>query len=306
MSRRVERAATACADQGCGRWCRHGDAVPAKPTGASRARTLATGSSSALLVIPGLTVVDPLSMLPARRTVTAEADIVLRLPAGSPAVRAVRHAEADEVVAVLELTDIAPVAVADRVRSRARIAGWLTPVPDGADAGLLEECGLLEERGSLDGHGSLEEHGSLDERGPLADHSLLRLEVGEIWLEDAWGTELVEPDDFAAAEPDPLAAHEADLLQHLAAAHGTELGWLCALVDRRRAASGVPQEVVPLALDRFGLRIRFSDRDGSFDARFQFPSPVTEVSQLRQAVRALFEEAWYATDPVRRTGDPLF
>lgn len=290
MSRRVERAATACADERCGRWCRHQDAVPAKPTGASRARTLATGSSSALLVIPGLTVVDPLSMLPARRTVTAEADIVLRLPAGSPAVRAVRHAEADEVVAVLELTDVAPVAVADRVRSRARIAGWLTPVPDGAEVGWLEERGPREE------HNPLEEHGALDERGPLAAHSLLRLEVGEVWLEDVWGTELVEPDDFAAAEPDPLAGHEAELLQHLAAAHGTELGWLCALVDRHRAASGVPQEVVPLALDRFGLRIRFSDRDGSFDARFQFPSPVTEVSQLRQAVRALFEEAWYATD----------
>ncbi|MEZ0110155.1 hypothetical protein ABH920_004170 [Catenulispora sp. EB89] len=241
--------------------CPHdGEALPAKPTAAERARTLAAGSSSATLVIPGLSVPDPLGMLPAQRVVTGDADILLRLPAGSPALRAVRCAGGDEVTAVLEITDVAPVAVPDRIRSRAHIAGWLTPVRDGLERGWL------------------------------------KLEVGEVTLEDVWGTELVEPDDFATAEPDPLAEHEADLLQHLAAAHGGELGWLRALVEGQDAPLRTPPEVVPLALDRFGLRVRFSDGGGTFDARFQFPAAVTDVAELRRTVRALFEEAWRAVD----------
>ncbi|WP_228563108.1 DUF2470 domain-containing protein [Catenulispora rubra] len=243
--------------------CPHdGEVLPAKPTAAERARTLAAGSSSATLVIPGLSVLDPLSMLPSQRVVIGDADIILRLPVGSPALRAVRCAGNDEVAAVLEITDVAPVAVPDRIRSRAYVAGWLTPVRDGLERGWL------------------------------------KLEVGEVTVEDVWGTELVEPDDFAAAEPDPLAEYEADLLQHLAASHGGELGWLCALVEGRDGdgAPGMPLDVVPLALDRFGLRVRFSDGGGSFDARFQFPAAVTDVAELRRTVRALFEEAWRAVD----------
>jgi hypothetical protein len=48
---------------------------------------------------------------------------------------------------------------------------------------------------------------------------------------------------------------------------------------------------VPLALDRFGLRLRFTGGGGTFDARFDFPEPVRRVGLLPAAMHALFDAA---------------
>jgi hypothetical protein len=47
---------------------------------------------------------------------------------------------------------------------------------------------------------------------------------------------------------------------------------------------------VPLALDRFGLRVRLTGEQG-FDARFDFPEPVRDITELRRAMHTLFEAA---------------
>lgn len=119
----------------------------------------------------------------------------------------------------------------------------------------------------------------------------LRLEVGEASVDDLWGAEQVEPDEFAAARPDPLVDHEAELLQHLAAAHADQMGRLCALAGGAGACRGIPAAAVPLALDRFGLRVRFTGEDGVFDARFEFPEPVRGHTDLHRAMHALFDAA---------------
>jgi hypothetical protein len=233
--------------------------APQRPTAAERARTLIEGNSSLALSIPGLrpAPAGPLGpMVPLRRSVGPDGDVFLLFPAASPAARAARHAAGDEVGAVLEVTDVAPVAVPHRVRGRAWVAGWLTPLPGG---------------------------------GFEPGTELLRLEPGEISLDDLWGTGLVEPDEFADAAADPLAPFETEVLQHLAAAHPDEMAGLCGLLGTgcRRAATAVP-----LALDRFGLRVRFTRADGSlFDARFDFPEPVTGPSGARRALHALFSAA---------------
>lgn len=230
--------------------------APRLPSAAERARTLVEGNSSSVLVIPGLAGEPAEPMVPLRRSIGPAGDLFLLFAEDSPAVLVARDAAADEPAAVLEITDVAPVAVPHRIRGRAWVAGWLTPVPGGAfEAGT----------------------------------ALLRLETGEISLDDLWGAALVEPDEFAAAAADPLTGYETELLQHLAAAHGSEVGLLCGLVGRDSAACGVA--AVPLALDRFGLRVRFTSDDGTFDARFDFPSPVTELDGARRAMRSLFEAA---------------
>lgn len=229
------------------------EGAPRRPTAAERARTLIEGNSSAVVAIPGLESAEPYAMVPSRWAADARGDLLLTLPAGSPAARAARYAQDDELTAVLELTDVAPVAVADRIRARVRIAGWLTPA------------------------------------GRRALPGRLRLEVGDVWLEDRWGTRRVEPDDFAAAAPDPLAAREAELLQHLAAAHSTQLAELVVLVDGRPGAGRV--HAVPLALNRFELRVRFGGAGTAFDASFAFPVPVTGIGELREAMHALFRAA---------------
>ncbi|MET7640559.1 DUF2470 domain-containing protein [Streptomyces sp. NPDC005438] len=142
--------------------------------------------------------------------------------------------------------------------------------------------------------------------GSVTSWTALRLEVGETCVDDLWGTETVEPEDFTVAAPDPLAQHETELLQHLASSHdshlrtlsrllGDERQSLCALHDvelDESLAHDACWSAVPLALDRFGMRVRFvTGGSAVFDARFEFPDPVRDVAELRLAMRRLFDAA---------------
>ncbi|MEV2245948.1 DUF2470 domain-containing protein [Streptomyces sp. NPDC049970] len=230
------------------------------PSAAERTRTLVQSTCSAVLLVPGLNVIHPDQLMPDSRSIGPEGDLFLGFPADSPVVRAATRAQGDELTAVLEITDVAPVSVPHRIRGRARIAGWLTAVP-----GLAGPGGVM-----------------------------LRLETGEASVDDLWGAEEVEPEAFRDAVADPLVTHETELLQHLHAAHGEQMGSLSALLGGRkeRADGRSLPEAVPVALDRFGLRVRFVEESGAcFDARFEFPDPVRDVGELRRAMYTLFEAA---------------
>lgn len=251
-----------------------------QPTAAERVRTLVESSVTASLSIPGTeaaAAADPLgSWSPDARAVTDDGDVILLLPADAPAARAAAYAQDDDISTVMEITDVAPVSVPHRVRGRAWVAGWLTAVRNAERAACAR---LLAKR-------------QPDASAAEGARMLLRLEVGEAYVDDLWGEEQVEPDDFAAALPDPLAAHEAELLQHLAAAHEERLRGLCTLLggDFRRSC-GSWDQVTPLALDRHGMRVRFAVAARCFDARFEFPEPVRDVAELRLAMHQLFEAA---------------
>ncbi|GAA2519894.1 DUF2470 domain-containing protein [Streptomyces gobitricini] len=207
-----------------------------------------------MLILPGADGARSEDLMPEARVVGTDGEVYLMFPADAPAVRAATHAQDGDLPAVLELTDVAPVAVPDRVRGRAWVSGRLTCAPGVAEPGRM----------------------------------MLRLAVGEVYVDDLWGDAAVRPEEFADALPDPLTGYETELLQHLAAAHDDHVQGLSGLLGHR---AGV-QRVVPLALDRFGLRVRCRDTAGqSFDARFDFPEPVQDVQGLRRAMRALFEAA---------------
>ncbi|MDT0316712.1 DUF2470 domain-containing protein [Streptomyces millisiae] len=243
-----------------------------QPTAAERVRTLVETNASAALTIPDAELGHS---VPESRAVSSTGDVLLLVPADSPAARATAFALDDDVTSVMEITDVAPVAVPHRIRGRGWVAGWLTAVP----AAERRAAGrLLAER-----------HPAGPVPGPA--WTLLRLEVGEAYVDDLWGAAHVEPEEFAAAAADPLAAHEAELLQHLAAAHEGQLRSLCGLLGDRGAGCEAWQGVAPLSLDRHGLRVRFSAGDACFDARFEFPEPVRDVVDLRRAMRQLFETA---------------
>ncbi|WP_043263508.1 DUF2470 domain-containing protein [Streptomyces sp. CT34] len=247
----------------------------------------------ASLDIPGVEDHDESGLsAPVCRTVTDEGDVLLLVPGDSATARAAAHAQDDDLAAVMEITDVAPVSVPHRIRGRAWVAGWLTPVRnDERSAAAL----LLAERhpvGELLGIGEALRPDAVPGIHGRAAWMMLRLEVGEAAVDDLWGAESVEPDAFAAAAPDPLVAHEAELLQHLHTAHGEQVRGLCALLGDQRAVCGLRDRAVPLGLDRFGLRVRFSDGDQrSFDARFDFPEPVRDIVGLRRAMHTLFEAA---------------
>ncbi|MEU8522029.1 DUF2470 domain-containing protein [Streptomyces sp. NBC_01216] len=225
------------------------------PSAAERTRTLVQSTCSAVLLVPGVTDPHPEPPVPQARVIGPDGDVLLLFPADAPPVRAATHAEDDELAVVLELTDVAPVSVPHRIRGRAWISGWLTCLPGIAGPGAM----------------------------------MLRLEVGEVRVDDLWGAAEVDPEEFAAAAPDPLHAHETELLQHLHAVHGERVRALGGLLGSRSAAMAPTKDVVPLALDRFGLRVRFSSGPRRcFDARFDFPEPVGDLSGLRRALRRLF------------------
>ncbi|NSC20599.1 DUF2470 domain-containing protein [Streptomyces albus subsp. chlorinus] len=252
-----------------------------QPSAAERVRTLAQSSVSALLTIPGAEQGPPElgAGVPEARTVTPSGDVLVLVPADSPEARVCAYAQDDDLAAVMEITDVAPVSVPHRVRGRAWLAGWLTPVRGDERAACAR---LLAEAAPS---------------APVAGTSrqMLRLEVGEAYVDDLWGAGEVEPDDFAAARPDPFVRHEAELLQHLAAAHLEQVRGLCACQDWEGA--------VPLALDRFGLRVRGLTASGACaDARFDFPEPVGSLPELRHAMHALFATGAGGPDPGSDTG----
>ncbi|MCG0288927.1 DUF2470 domain-containing protein [Streptomyces sp. PSAA01] len=271
-----------------------------RPSPAERVRTLVESKATTSLTIPGIEALDDLGAdCPAARTVAPDGDVLLLVPSGSPAARAAAHAQDDELTCVMEITDVAPVAMPQRIRGRAWVAGWLTPVPCGertrAAATLLAERHPVGELLGLDqAPRPRRSGGPAVGVGPAgrAAWTLLRLEVGEACVDDLWGAAGVEPDDFTTADPDPLVRHEADLLQHLHAAHSEQVRGLCALLGDRSDVVCTRGAATPVALDRFGLRVRFTDEaDRPFDARFDFPEPVRNVTELRYAMHALFDAA---------------
>ncbi|MFB6812539.1 DUF2470 domain-containing protein [Streptomyces sp. NPDC056387] len=214
--------------------------------------------------------------MPVARTVTPDGDVILLVSGESAAARAAAYAQDDDLTAVIEITDVAPVSVPHRIRGRAWLAGWLTRVRGDDRAACAALLAARRPVGEL-----------LGLHGPPS-YVMLRLEVGEISVDDLWGAEHVDPDDLAAAEPDPMADHETELLQHLAAAHRDRIADLGALLGPREGAAVT---AVPLALDRLGLRVRFTGEGSPFDARFDFPAPVRDVCGLRRAMHALFAAA---------------
>lgn len=222
------------------------------PSAAERTRTLVQSTCSSVLLVPGLDALRPDQLMPDARTVDTGGDVVLIFAADSPVVRAATHAQADELPVVLEITDVAPVSVPHRIRGRAWVSGWLTRAPGAAEPG----------------------------------RTTLRLEVGEAYVDDLWGAEPVEADEFASAVADPLSEHEAELLQHLHSAHSAEVSMLRSLLGGRTGGTAA----VPVGVDRFGLRVRFTGVN-CFDARFDFPEPVRDIAELRRAMHALFDAA---------------
>jgi hypothetical protein len=77
--------------------------------------------------------------------------------------------------------------------------------------------------------------------------------------------------------------------------HADQLDWLCALASG--ACEIVPERAVPLALDRFGLRVRFTGNGVAFDVRFEFRSPVRGPEELHRAMHSLFEAAYGVAHP---------
>ncbi|MDG6110232.1 DUF2470 domain-containing protein [Dactylosporangium aurantiacum] len=251
------------------------------PTAAERLRTLLAAASSLTLHVPGHRC-----DLIGRHHVDAAGRVVVELPADSHVALLV-EAEAD-LGAVIEITDVAPTPVRPAggpVRSRATFAGWLQPA---GDDGRLQPAGaaaddLLSAAGGVgheSGEGEGEGGGDLRAVLELASATLLDPVLGEVE---------VEADVFAAARPDPLATHEADLLCHLTDAHPEAVERLCRLVAPHHL-HGV-HRVVPVRMDRFGVVLRLEFAGRHRDVQLPFSAPLRTAADAAPRMHELLARA---------------
>ncbi|MFF4172301.1 DUF2470 domain-containing protein [Streptomyces sp. NPDC001744] len=153
----------------------------------------------------------------------------------------------------LELTDIAPTPVRERLRARVTLTGILdAPYEPGA---TRSAC----------------------------------MELGQVLLEDADGRAFVPLGELRAAEPDPMAVREAAVLTHLADDHAELVPLLLRLVRPRPDRDMV--RALPVALDRHGITLRLEHPASHQDVRLSFPTPVTDAGQFGSRVHALLSAA---------------
>lgn len=187
-------------------------------------------------------------------SVNARGQVRLRLPADSLPAAHVACAPRGALAALVEFTDIAPVAVRDRVRARVTLSGWLTR--SGQDAATDVD---------------------------------LRLDAARVTLATQEVTVKVGLDELVLARPDPLAVDEDSLLTHLTDAHQDAVTRLTRLADPWLLHGAV--RVLPLAVDRYGITLRCEYARNQRDLRLPFPAPVREASQVGEQIQLLLAAA---------------
>ena len=236
-----------------------------RPTAAERARTVACRPSAAVCAAG----VDGSRVL--AHATTRAGQVFLVVPSDGELVQAVQGSADGDLPALVMVTDHAPVPLRDQVRAQLWLSGWLTPVrPEDQRAVALAVA-------------EVQPAGALLDVGSTA--TLLRLDLAEVVLGESGATVELTPEDYAAAEPDPLVGVEASALQHLDADHPGELALL-----RSRIPTGWLAEddvVRPLGLDRGGFRLRIEGPRGHRDVRVPFDAPVTGEADLGPAVHRL-------------------
>ncbi|NGO06849.1 DUF2470 domain-containing protein [Streptomyces sp. HC44] len=116
-----------------------------------------------------------------------------------------------------------------------------------------------------------------------------------IVLRDPGGAVVVDLDEYARAEPDPLATAEARLLTHLADCHPDAVERLTRLVEPDNLHGAV--RVQPLAVDRHGLTLRIERSRGHGDVRLPFHRPADDLGQLTERMHILIAQASAGTCP---------
>ncbi|MFE5814708.1 DUF2470 domain-containing protein [Streptomyces sp. NPDC056479] len=160
-----------------------------EPTPAERARSVLSAAGSLTVTTHGHRV-----ELIGLHTVDAAARLLLQNPPDAFLAAELAVAPQGDLAALVEFTDVAPVAVRERVRARLTLGGWLTAL------------------------------------GPKA----VVFHPARAVLTDADGTSVIGLDELTLAAPDPLATHEAEMLARLDAAHADTVAPLARLLPARQ------------------------------------------------------------------------
>lgn len=226
-----------------------------QPTHAEVARTLAAGHLPAVAHIACRQ-----GPLPVRHVTDAHGRVLLLSPADGAFTAAVApQPGTTDTAMVLDITDVPPVAGSPGL-GRVWVSGWATRL----DADEARKAAL--DYAEIDASGDL-----LDVGGSKVLHLM---DVAEVRYERNEKLVDVDPDEFAAASPDPLRQIEFDLIADLADHHLAEMS---AYVRRQLGSAFQPKnEPQVVRMDRYGFMVRLDDKL----ARLAFPRPVTDRHDL--------------------------
>lgn len=118
---------------------------------------------------------------------------------------------------------------------------------------------------------------------------LLRMTVFQLRL----GGIPVDPEAYARAGADPLAADSDQVVTHLLCAHPEQVVQLAHLLDADLLRDA--RTVAPIRVDRFGVTIRVDHPTGSRRARLDFPAALRGPAELPAAMRELLCRAAQVT-----------
>ncbi|MFI9640068.1 DUF2470 domain-containing protein [Micromonospora sp. NPDC051925] len=232
------------------------------PNPAELIRTLVTGR------LPGLVrLAHRPGPFHVRHATDPEGRVLLLVPVFSDLAAELDPGAADDVAVVLDVLDLPPAAGAPSA-GRAWVSGWAVPL-----------------QGEPARHAAAD-FAAVDPTGDLLDvgtrFRLHRFEVVEARLEAAGVVHRVDPEEYAAAEPDPLHVDEAALLADLADHHGPEVA---AYLRRRLDLTDVEPRVV--RLDRYGLVVAYGRPGERRRARLSFPHPVADRAELSRLLHPM-------------------
>jgi hypothetical protein len=204
-----------------------------EPSPAERLRSLLCSASSLDIVAGGRRV----SLLDGH-SVDASGKLTIDVPADSALALDLSDGP---LPALIEITDVSPVAMRDRIRARATLAGGLRPT--GGTTTLFDLAAA-----------------DLTERGVVTH---------------------ISPAEFAAAGPDVLASREAALLCHLVDAHADLVSWLSRLVPIERLHGVTRVHPLHLDRYGIVLRLEFASQDRDVRLPFGEPVRAVEDAPSR-------------------------
>ena len=119
------------------------------------------------------------------------------------------------------------------------------------------------------------------------DFFFYRLDVVDLYYVGGFGVMgWVSAPEYSQAQPDPLAEHKNDIMQHMNADHKDALVLLA-----KRFANIEAQQAEITAVDRLGFRLRLKTQDGMKGTRVAFPREVKNPSETREVFVEMVKQA---------------
>ena len=119
------------------------------------------------------------------------------------------------------------------------------------------------------------------------DFFFYRLDVIEVYYVGGFGVMgWVPASDYFQAQPDPLAEHKGDIMQHMNADHSDAL-----ILLAKRFANIEAQQAEITAVDRLGFHLRLRTQEGMKGARIAFLREVKNPSETREVFVEMVRQA---------------